>query len=121
MIIDPSDDSRLHLKDLLLSKNHDVVYDTGDGLQAIQRYFMIKPEILFLDLVGSDGLSILKKIHQKDQMCKIIMLTTNDKMDILEECLRLGAMAFVSKPFEPDDVLSVISFAEEIQSFPSLN
>ena len=54
-------------------------------------------------------------------MCKIIMLTTNDKMDILEECLRLGAMAFVSKPFEPDDVLSVISFAEEIQPFSSLN
>ena len=115
MIIDSSSESRTMLKDFLLTNNHDVVYDTYNGFEAVERYFLIQPEIIFLDLVMNnyDGLTILKKIRQKDPSSKIIMLTSNDKMNILEECVQLGSLAFISKPFDFVDVLSTISFVDE--------
>ena len=115
MIIDSSGESRTILKDFLLANNHDVVYDTHNGFEAVERYFLIQPEITFLDLMMNnyDGLTILKKIRQKDPSSKIIMLTSNDKMNILEECVQLGSLAFISKPFNFVDVLSTISFVDE--------
>lgn len=51
MLIDSSYESRLELKSFLLAYNHDVVYETHDGFEAIERYFLIKPEIFFLHLM----------------------------------------------------------------------
>jgi len=116
MLIDSSHESRLELKSFLLAHNHDVVYETHDGFEAIERYFLIKPEIIFLDLMMNnyDGLEILKKIKQKDPFSNIIILTSNDKMNIIEECIKLGSLAFVSKPLNFEDILSTISFVNEI-------
>jgi len=115
MIIDSSSESRTMLKNFLLANNHDVVYETHNGFEAIERYFLIQPEIIFLDLMMNnyDGLTILKKIRQKDPSSKIIMLTSNDKMNLLEECVQFGSLAFISKPFDFVDVLSTISFVDE--------
>ncbi len=117
MIIDSSNESRLLMKDFLLANNHDVVYETHNGFEAIEKYFLILPEIIFLDFMMNnyDGLTILKKIKQKDASSKIIMLISNDKMNILEECVKFGALAFIPKPFNLGDVLSTISFVDEIE------
>ncbi len=118
MIIDSSNQSRLLMKDFLLAQNHDVVYETHNGFEAIEKYFLVQPEIIFLDLMMNnyEGLIILKKIRQKDPSSKIIMLTSNDKMSILEECVRLGSLAFISKPFNLEDILSTISFVDKNKS-----
>lgn len=60
-----------------------------------------------------DGLAILKKFRLKDTRRKVIMLTTNDKMSIFEECIQLGAITFISKPFCLSDILSLIAFVSE--------
>ncbi len=63
MIIGSSSESRTMLKNFLLANNHDVVYETHNGFEAIEKYFLIQPEIIFLDLMMNnyDGLTILKK------------------------------------------------------------
>lgn len=121
MLIDSSHESRLELKSFLLTHNHDVLYETHDNFEAIKRYFLIKPEIIFLDLMMNnyDGLETLKKIKQKDPSSKIIILTSNDKMSILEECIKFGSLAFISKPFNFEDILSTISFVNEINLLQS--
>lgn len=42
------------------------------------------------------------------------MLTSNDKMNILEECIKFDSLAFISKPLNFEDILSTISFTNEI-------
>lgn len=66
MIIDSSSESRTMLKDFLLANNHDVVYETHNSFEAVERYFLIRPKIIFLDLMMNnyDGLTILKKMKQ---------------------------------------------------------
>jgi two-component system chemotaxis response regulator CheY len=116
MIVDDFEESRLLLKDFLLAHNHNVVAEASDGIEAIEKYNSEKPEIVFLDLIMPklDGLSVLKQIRFHDPASKIIVITGNDSVEIFEECTSLGALAFLTKPIDLNDVLSAISFSNEI-------
>ena len=116
MIVDASEESRLLMKNFLLAHNHNVVAEASDGIEAIEKYHSEKPDLIFLDLAMPklDGLSILRKIKFQDHTSKIIVITSNDDIKIFEECTRLGVLAFLTKPFDLTDVLSAISFSNEM-------
>jgi len=116
MIVDDSEDSRSLLKNFLLAHNHDVVAEASDGVEAIEKYYSKKPDLIFLDLVipKIDGLSVLKKIRSHDHSSKIIVLTGNDNPKIFNECTKLGVLAFLVKPFNLNDILDIISFSNEV-------
>jgi two-component system chemotaxis response regulator CheY len=116
MIVDASEESRLLMKDFLLAHNHNVVAEASDGIEAIEKYHSEKPDLIFLDLEMPklDGLSVLRKIKFQDHTSKIIVITSNDDIKIFEECTRLGVLAFLTKPFDLNDVLSAISFSNEM-------
>ena len=116
MIVDDSEESRSLLKDFLLAHNHNVVAEASDGIEAIEKYYSSKPELIFLDLVmpNLDGLSVLKKIRSQDYSSKVIVITGNDDQHIFNECTKLGVLAFLIKPFNLNDVLDIIYFSNEI-------
>ncbi|GDY15630.1 response regulator [Nitrosopumilaceae archaeon] len=116
MIVDASKESRLLMKNFLLAHNHNVIAEASDGIEAIEKYNSEKPDLIFLDLAMSklDGLSVLRKIRFQDHTSKIIVITGNDDIKIFEECTRLGVLAFLTKPFDFTDVLSAISFSNEM-------
>lgn len=116
MIVDASEESRLLMKDFLLAHNYNVVDEASDGIEAIEKYHSEKPDLIFLDLEMPklDGLSVLRKIKFQDHTSKIIVITSNDDIKIFEECTRLGVLAFLTKPFDLNDVLSAISFSNEM-------
>ena len=116
MIVDASKESRLLMKNFLLAHNHNVIAEASDGIEAIEKYHSEKPDLIFLDLAMSklDGLSVLRKIRFQDHTSKIIVITGNDDIKIFEECTRLGVLAFLTKPFDFTDVLSAISFSNEM-------
>ena len=116
MIVDYSLESCLLMKDFLLAHHHNVVAEASNGIEAIEKYCSEKPDLIFLDLEMStlDGLSILRKIKFQDHTSKIIVITRNDDIKIFEEYTRLGVLAFLTKPFDLNDVLSAISFSNEM-------
>jgi len=116
MIVDASEESRLLMKDFLLAYNYNVVAEASDGIEAIEKYHSEKPDLIFLDLEMPklDGLSVLRKIKFQDHTSKIIVITRNDDIKIFEVCTRLGVLAFLTKPFDLNDVLSAISFSNEM-------
>ena len=116
MIVDASEESRLLMKDFLLAYNHNVIAEASDGIEAIEKYNSEKPDLIFLDLAMPklDGLSVLRKIRFNDHTSKIIVIIGNDDINFFEECIRLGVLAFLTKPFDLNDVLSAISFSNEM-------
>ncbi len=111
LIADDSDAIRLVLKDILELGQHSVVGESVDGQDAIEKYSELKPELLLLDLAmpKKDGLTVLKEIIKSYPDANIILITAADDQKIINQCLTVGAKAYISKPFDFDNVLKIIS------------
>ena len=111
MIADDSDAIRLVLKDILSIGDHTVMGEAKDGAEAVKLFFQVNPDLLLLDLAmpKKDGLTVVQEIIAQNQTAKIILITASDDQKIIQQCLNSGALSFISKPFDFNDVLKAIS------------
>jgi len=110
MIADDSDAIRLILQDILKIGKHEIAAEAINGVEAVDRYSKVTPDVLLLDLAmpKKDGLTVVKEIMAKHPHAKIILITASDNQNVINECLKAGASAFISKPFDFDHVLKLI-------------
>lgn len=109
LIIDDSALARRVLKNILIEAGHDVI-EAEDGITGIEKYFLEKPEAVFLDLTmeGMKGIEVLKKIREIDKDSYIIVATADIQAATREEVLNEGARGFVNKPFSTEKVIEAI-------------
>ena len=111
MIADDSDAIRMVLKDVLEIGHHEMVAEVSNGVEAVEKFNVTKPDLLLLDLAmpKQDGLDTVKQIIATNPNAKIVMITASDNLKTMQECLKAGALAYVLKPFDFDQVLKIIS------------
>ena len=115
MIADDSDAIRLVLKDVLEIGHHQVVAVATNGIEAVEKFYSSKPDVVLLDIAmpKKDGLAALKEIIAKDPNAKVIMITASDNLKTINECVSKGALAYILKPFDFEDVLRSVNMALE--------
>ena len=61
---------RMMIKDILTKNNFEVVGEAADGVQAIEKYFDLKPDLVTMDITmpEMDGIAALKAIKEKDPL-----------------------------------------------------
>ena len=111
MIADDSEAIRFVLRDILIIGNHEIVAEAVNGSEAVEKFSQVNPDVLLLDLAmpKKDGLAVVKEVIAKHPSAKIILITASDNQSIINECLSAGAVAFISKPFDFDQVLKLIT------------
>ena len=111
LVADDSDAIRLVLNDILSIGKHTIVGEASNGEEAIELFFKISPDLLLLDLAmpKKDGLTVVKEIMEKNPQAKIILITASDDQKIINQCLHLGALSCISKPFDINNVLKQIT------------
>lgn len=111
MIADDSDAIRLVLQDILSIGNHEIVAEAVNGADAVEKFSQVVPDVLLLDLAmpKKDGLTVVKEVMAGHPKAKIILITASDNQNVINECLKSGASAFISKPFDFDYVLKLIA------------
>jgi len=111
MIVENSAKPCLSLKNLLSSLNFDIVFKTNNGFEAIEKYNVVNPDLLFLDLVlsKSDGINVLKEIKKTHPKSKIIIITLQSDKKLLEECINLGAEEFFTVPFKLKEFVNCVT------------
>lgn len=111
LIVDDSRTSRRILKNLLENEGHEIIGEAGNGEEAIAKYFQLKPEIVTMDITMPvmDGLEALRQIHEGDETAKVIMVTAAGQRNKMIDALRLGASEFVTKPFDKDEILELVT------------
>jgi two-component system, chemotaxis family, chemotaxis protein CheY len=110
MIVDDAEFMRMIIRDILLMHGHEVVAEIGDGEEAIQTYIEVKPDIVLMDIImpDMDGKEALKKLLIIDPEAKVVMCSSLGQQALITESMKIGAMGFIIKPFEPDGMLDVI-------------
>jgi two-component system chemotaxis response regulator CheY len=111
MIVDDSDAIRMILKDIVAIGKHDLVAEASNGVEAVQEFFRTNPDLMLLDMAmpKKDGLEVLKEIIPIRPDAKIIMITASDNRNTMKECISAGALAYILKPFNFQDVLKTIT------------
>ena len=112
LIVDDSALSRRSLRQILETAGCDVV-EAEDGLVALERYFLDKPDVVMLDLVmrGMYGLDVLHKLRELDADARIVVVSADIQSSSRELAEQAGAKAFVNKPFDKAEILGALSTA----------
>ena len=110
LIVDDSALSRKVLTGILSEAGFSVI-EAPDGMSAIEKYFIEKPDLVITDLLMEPmpGLEILKKIREMDKDACIIVATADIQDATKEEVMKEGAMAFINKPFKKETILDAVS------------
>jgi len=85
------------------------------GLRALQKN---PPAVVLLDLQlpDADGLQMLDQIKREHPETQVIIVTAHDSLSNAIESIKRGAYHFISKPYAPEELLSLIEKALEKQS-----
>ena len=97
----------VELARLYLSREGYQVEGVADGVQALNRFGQLKPDLVVLDIMlpGMDGLTICREMRKTSQV-PIIMLTARDEVTDKVVGLELGADDYLTKPFHPQELVA---------------
>jgi two-component system chemotaxis response regulator CheY len=110
LLVDDSALARRAVRQMLESAGY-AVAEAEDGLIALERYFLERPDLVLLDLVmkGMNGLDVLKKLTEMDGQARVIVVSADvqDSSRVLAESG--GAAGFLTKPVDRATLLSAVS------------
>ncbi len=116
LIID-DDKSLLESYTVLLEDEFQVfTAETGETGLALLRHEDVHLVLLDIRLPGIDGIEVLRRIKAMDENVDVIMITAVKNVRVAVEAIKLGAYDYIVKPFEIDEVLSLLRRTLEHQS-----
>ena len=123
LIVDDHPFIRATVKYLLKVEGFDEIFQAGDGADAMQLAREQRPELIILDLAMPKlgGLEVISRIKALGLPCKILVLTSYLAVFFSTRCMRAGAMGFVAKTGELDELQKAIkAIMSGYSCFPSL-
>ena len=105
LIVDDEPIVRDSLRDWLTSNDYHVVTSTS-GEEALGKIKEQDFQLIILDirLRGSDGIDLLEEAKAHNPDVKAIIITAYPSVETIEKATKLGAVNYLTKPFELDDL-----------------
>ena len=102
------------LQDGLEREGYSVVQaaDRDEGIAKLQAE---KPAVVLIDheLEGDDGVEVLKQIKKLDAGCEVVLLTPGGEVEVAIEVLRAGALDYLKKPIDIEQLSIALGRARE--------
>jgi two-component system chemotaxis response regulator CheY len=112
LVVDDSALSRRVSRRILESAGH-AITDVADGLTALERYSLDKPDLVLLDVTMAemDGLEVLSQLRAMDPAAVVVMATADVQTSTRALAEAGGAVGFVIKPLTAEAVLRAVDAA----------
>jgi len=109
LIIDDSSLARRLLRKILEKENHEIL-EAGTGIEGIEKYYLEKPDLVFLDLLmeGMNGLEVLEKLKEVDPSAKIVIASADIQKKTKDLAFEKGAIYFVNKPYNEEEIINIL-------------
>ena len=101
---------RTMISDILSQAGFEIVGEAESGLQAVEKYKVLKPDLVTMDIVMPDmgGIEAVREICKGDPEARILMCSAMGQQALVVEAIQAGAKDFVVKPFQPSRVLEAV-------------
>jgi len=88
----------------------EVIGEATTGSEAIDKFSRLRPNFITMDLSmpGVSGVDAIKGILKMDPSANIIVVSGTNLKELREEVFNLGAKVFITKPFDPMQVATII-------------
>ncbi len=110
LIVDDEKNIRLTLSQALesLAVETDAA---SNGEEALQKLGKKEFGLILLDIrmPGMDGMEVLRRVREIRPDIRVIMITAYGTIESAVEAMKLGAVDFLQKPFDPDEVRELVS------------
>ena len=112
LVVDDSGMARRGNRRILEGAGYTVL-EAEDGMAALERYFVDRPDLVLLDLVmkGMYGIDVLTKLRALDRDARVIVLSADIQTSSREMVSEAGAVAFLNKPVAADELISAVRSA----------
>lgn len=106
LIVDDQRSIRELLKEILLGMGANTLGEADNGVDAVEKFKQLAPDMVLMDInmPKMDGIQALKGIITHDPKALVIMLTSQNTLVTVQECLTIGASNYILKDSSPDEI-----------------
>ena len=103
---------RIDIVETLEDNGFEVVAEAADGEKAVSLVEELRPDLVVMDVKMPllDGISAAEIINRK-RLAPVVLLTAFSQRELVERAAEAGALAYVVKPFTPNDLIPAIEVA----------
>ncbi|MEC9488721.1 MAG: response regulator [Halanaerobium sp.] len=111
LVVDDAKFMRVTLKNLLEEGGHEVVGEAANGVEAIEKFQELQPDIVTMDITmpEMDGIEATKKILRENPQANIIVCSAMGQKAMVVEAIQAGAKDFVVKPIKADKMQGALA------------
>lgn len=110
LVVDDAAFMRMTIKKMVEAHDHVVVGEAGNGVEAIQKYQELKPDIILLDITMPEmnGVDAMKALKGLDPSVKVIICSAMGQQSMVAQTIQAGAKDFIVKPFVEERLMASI-------------
>ncbi|HXG13633.1 MAG TPA: response regulator [Candidatus Nitrosotenuis sp.] len=112
LVVDDASFMRTVLKDIIKGNGlASEIIEAADGVEGVKAYQAQKPDLVTMDvnMPKADGIQALRAIMKIDPAAKVVMVTSVEQKQIVQDAMKLGARDYIVKPFDRSNVGLVLN------------
>jgi two-component system chemotaxis response regulator CheY len=110
LIVDDISFVRKTLADILTKAHYQVVGEARDGVEAVDMFNQLKPDMVTMDIVmpRMSGIDATHRILQMHSTARIVVVSAMGQENMVMEAIGAGALDYIRKPFSATDIIRTI-------------